>query len=59
MGDFNCVADINDKLNGRVVKDEETESIKRFFRINGVIDLDDGGNQDQRIWCKLDQSYGY
>ncbi|KAL9665350.1 hypothetical protein QQ045_020769 [Rhodiola kirilowii] len=68
MGDFNCVTDQKDKLNGNRVRDTDTVDFRKFLAITGMQDLPSSGyhytwsnnhvNPADRIWCKLDRALG-
>ncbi|KAL9679552.1 hypothetical protein QQ045_017417 [Rhodiola kirilowii] len=63
-GDFNCVKNQSEKLNGRPVRNNDGREISEFCDQTGMFDLAASGNlftwSDRhelgaRIWCKLDR----
>ncbi|CAM8904265.1 unnamed protein product [Rhodiola kirilowii] len=68
MGDFNCVKDQREKLNGNGVRDQDTLDFRKFLVNTGLHDLpanvchftwsNNHSNPEDRIWCKLDRTLG-
>ncbi|KAL9690764.1 hypothetical protein QQ045_011172 [Rhodiola kirilowii] len=68
IGDFNCVKDQKDKLNGKRVRESDMLDFRNFLTRSGLQDLPASGyhftwsnNHDvnvDRIWCKLDRALG-
>ncbi|KAL9681181.1 hypothetical protein QQ045_012962 [Rhodiola kirilowii] len=68
IGDFNCVKDQREKLNGNRVKDGDTMDFRKFLENTKLHDLPASGyhytwsnnsvNSADRIWCKLDRALG-
>ncbi|KAL9691391.1 hypothetical protein QQ045_011813 [Rhodiola kirilowii] len=68
MGDFNCVRDQKEKLNGNRVREIDTMDFRNFLDSSGLQDLPSNGYHytwsnnyaifADRIWCKLDRALG-